>query len=137
MGWWKIDPETGKPATGAQSALSRAPDAVLLNAVPGVDDELAACYLGDAPWDVASTVAGELEAVTGARPLSDEQLRDLFLRRVVPPGVVTEAAARLLQVVDTFWSDIDGCYEDDWDRPARPAEKRWVGEYVVKCRTNG
>jgi hypothetical protein len=135
MGWWKIDPQTGKPVKDARSALGRAPESVLLNAVPGVDDEAAACYLGDAPWDIASTVPKKLAAATdGARALSDDQLRDLFLRRAVPPGVA-EAAAQLLRVVDAFWSDIDGCYEDDWERPARPAEKRWVCEYVVKCRT--
>jgi hypothetical protein len=141
MGWWKIDPETGMPLKDAPSALSRSPEFVLLNAVPGVDDEETACYLGDGPWDMASTVPGELQAVTGdALSLSDEQLRDLFLRRVVPPSVAgspSEIGAHLLRVVDAFWRDIDGCYEDDWERPARPAEKRWVCEYMVKCRANG
>jgi hypothetical protein len=139
MGWWKIDPETGMPAKDARSALSRPPEFVLLNAVPGVDDDEAACYLGDGPWDLASTVPDEVEAVTGAAlSLSKEQLRDLLLRRAVPPSVAAgrpEIGARLLQVVDAFWKDIDGIYEDDWGRPARPAEQRWVCEYAVESGT--
>jgi len=139
MGWWKIDPDSGMPAKDTHSALSRPPDFVLLNAVPGVDREEAACYLGDGPWDMASTVPDEIVAVIdGALSLSDDQLRDLLLRRVVPPsvaGVGPEIGAQLLQVVDAFWQDIDGCYEDDWERPARTAEKRWICEYVLECRT--
>jgi hypothetical protein len=137
MGWWKIDPETGFPVKDAHSALSHPPDFVLLNAVPGVDSEDAACYLGDGPWDMASTVPGEVEAVIGAgRSLSAEELRDLLLRRAVPASVADrrpEITAQLLQVVDAFWKDIDDCYEFDWERPTRPAEKRWVCEYAVEC----
>jgi hypothetical protein len=138
MGWWKIDPETGAPAKDARSTLSRAPEFVLLNAVPGADNDASAVYLGDAPWNVASTIPKKLAAVPGLMTtLTDEQLRELFLLRVVPPGVAgTEATLQLLQIVDEFWSDIDGCYEDDWERAARPEERRWVCEYVVKCRTN-
>ena len=140
MGWWRIDPDTGEPLKEGRSKLSRPPDLVVLNAVPGVDDDETACYLGDGCWDMASTVPAEVEAVTGdALSLSDKQLRDLLLRRVLPPGVAgspSEIGAQLLQVADAFWKDIDSCYKDDWGRPARPAEKRWVCEYVVECRTN-
>src|SRR4051812_43108682 len=137
MGWWRIDPETGEPLKEGHSKLSR-PDLVLLNAVPGVDNEEEACYLGDGPWDMASTMPAEIKAATGdALRLSDEQLRDLLLRRVVPPGASTEIGAQLLQGVSAFWKDIDSCYEDDWERPARPAEQRWVCEYVIQCRSNG
>lgn len=141
MGWWKIDPRTGAPARDARSALSRPPDFVLLNAVPGVDDEETACYLGDGPWDMASTVPGEIGAVVGdASRVSDDQLRDLLLRRVVPPGVGgagSDAGVALLRVVDEFWADIDSCYEDDWERPAGPAERRWICENVIACRAYG
>lgn len=140
MGWYRIDPNTGKPLKDGDSKLSRPPDFVLLNAVPGVDDEESACYLGDGPWDMASTMPAEIKAVTGeVLSLSDEQLRDLLLRRVVPPSIAgspSEIGARLLQVTDAFWRDIDSCYKDDWGRPARPAEKRWVCEYVVGGRTS-
>ena len=141
MGWHKIDPETGKPAKNAPSALSQPPDFVLLNAVPGVDDHETNCYLGDGPWDMASTLPSEIEAVTrDVLQLSDEQIRDLLLRRVVPASVGGERSdlgSKLLQVVDAFWKDIDSCYDDDWQRPARPAEKRWICENVIECRTNG
>jgi hypothetical protein len=145
MGWHKINPNTGAPAKDSHSALSKPPDFVLLNAVPGVDDSEVEgsdtdCYLGDGPWDMASTLPAEVEEVTGeARQLSDEQLRDLLLRRVVPPGVDNEwpdMGVKLLHVVDAFWKDIDSCYEDDWDRPAKPAEKRWICENVIACRKN-
>ena len=59
MGWYRIDPATGKAAKEGHSKLSRPPEVVLLNAVPGVDDDEAHCYLGDGPWDMASTLRGE------------------------------------------------------------------------------
>lgn len=135
MGWHKIDPQTGEPAKDAHSALSREPDFVLLNAVPGVDDNQGDCYLGDSPWDMASTVPSEIAAVAGdAWKLSDEQIRDLLLRRIVPAGVNAESGGKLLQVADALWRDIDSCYEDDWERPARPAEQRWICENVLAHR---
>jgi hypothetical protein len=44
MGWHKIDPKTGKPAKNSPSALSQPPDFVLLNAIPGVDDNEIDCW---------------------------------------------------------------------------------------------
>ncbi|HMF19561.1 MAG TPA: hypothetical protein VKE98_20305 [Gemmataceae bacterium] len=141
MGWWKIEPDTGMPVKDSRSALSQPPEFVLLNAVPGVDDDESVFYLGDSPWDLASTVPDEVDAVTGtAFALSAAELRELLLQRTVPPRLNKagpEMGAELLQIVDAFWNDIDGCYEDDWGRPAHPAEKRWVCEYAVKCRSNG
>jgi hypothetical protein len=138
MGWYKIDPATGKPLNNSPSALSKPPDFVLLNAVPGVDDEEAATYLGDGPWYMASTVCGELaEALPNLKALSDDQLRDLLLNRKLPPGTAdAETGDEVLDIVDAFWDDIDSCYEDDWDRPANAAEKRWVCEYVIEGRQN-
>ena len=77
MGWYKIDPASGAPAKDAPSALSQPPDFVLLNAVPGIDDDESDFYLGDGPSDMASTVPDEIESATGGAQLSDEQLRDL------------------------------------------------------------
>src|SRR5262245_19290253 len=118
MGWWKIEPETGMPAKDSRSTLSRPPEFVLLNAVPGADDDDAPCYLGDGPWDMASTVPEEVDNVTGTDfLLSAAELRDLLLQRVVPSRLIDarlELSARLLQVVDAFWNDIDDCYEYDW-----------------------
>jgi hypothetical protein len=132
MGWWRIDPETGFPAEGAASALSRPPDFVLLNAVPGTDDVSGACYLGDGPSDMVSTMPAEVTGILGGPvPWSAEQVRDLFLRGRVPPGVEAIVARKLRVAVDEFWADIDGCYEDDWDRPAGPAERRWICEELV------
>jgi hypothetical protein len=138
MGWHKIDPRTGAPAKDAHSAVSQPPDFVLLNAIPGVDDNESDFYLGDGPWDMASTMPREIAAVTGSGlQLSEEQIRDLLLRRVVPPGLGGERSdigVKLLRLVDAFWKDIDSCYEDDWERPAKPAEKRWICENVIACR---
>jgi hypothetical protein len=140
MGWHKIDPKTGAPAKDAHSKLSQPPDFVLLNAVPGADDNDADCYLGDGPWDMASTVPAEIKEVIGdLSQLSDEQIRELLLRRVVPSSVggdKSDIGVKLLHVVDAFWSDIDSCYEDDWDRPAKPDEKRWICENVLACRSD-
>src|SRR5262245_36192286 len=127
MGWHKIDPKTGASPNEAQSALSQPPDFVLLNAVPGVDDNETDCYLGDGPWDMASTVPAEIEAVLGkGQQLSDEEVRALLLNRVVPKGVGSarsDLGKKLLKVVEAFWQDIDSCYQDDWDRGAKPAER--------------
>jgi hypothetical protein len=134
MGWWRIDPETGMPAE-APSRLSQPPDFVLLNAVPGADDDAEAHYLGDGPWDMAADTARQIEAVLGpARQLSEDEVRRLLLERQLPPGVEgmgPGAADRLLRIADELWRDIDTCYEDDWGRPARPAERRWVCEYAI------
>ena len=79
MGWWRIDPETGMPQEGASSALSRPPDFVLLNAVPGVDDEADACYLGDGPSDMVSTMPDEIGSIVGSRVRwSADEVRGLF-----------------------------------------------------------
>lgn len=87
MGWWRIDPETGMPA-GAPSRLSRPPEFVLLNAVPGADDDAVAPYLGDGPWDLAADTARQIETVLGAaRQLSEDEVRRLLLEHLVPPGV--------------------------------------------------
>jgi hypothetical protein len=132
MGWWRIDPESGLPAAGAASALSRPPDFVLLNAVPGVDAEAGACYLGDGPSDMVSTMPAAIAGITGGpASWSADQVRDLFLRARIPAGVGAKAAGALRAAAREFWADIDGCYEDDWDRPARPAERRWICEELV------
>jgi hypothetical protein len=132
MGWWRIDPETGYPAENAASSLSRPPVFVLLNAVPGVDDESGACYLGDGPSDMVSTIPAEVAGILGGpASWSAGEVRELFLSGRVPPGVGAELARKLRAAVDEFWADIDGCYEDDWDRPAGPVARRWICEELV------
>src|SRR5947209_3601707 len=86
MGWHRIDPETGMPLEGGHSKLSRPPEFVLLNAVPGADDdEDGDHFLGDGPWDMASSAVQKVEALIGStpRPTEDEADR-LFLERVLP-----------------------------------------------------
>jgi hypothetical protein len=137
MGWWRIDPETGEPAAEGSSKLSRPPEFVLLNAVPGVDASDDAHYLGDGPGDMAWGTARQLAELLGPEArLSAEDIRRLLLDRVVPPSLdqaPAEVRSRAIQIVDEFWPDIDDCYEFDWDRPARPAERRWVCEYVLEA----
>src|SRR5262249_32203518 len=128
MGWWRIDPETGKPLKEGRSRLSRPPGFVLLNAVPGVDQDEEAHYLGDGPWDMVASTVDEIGGliISMQRPSADE-VRKLFLDRVIPQGFVrlnSEAAESLLRAVDELWKSVDWCYEDDWERPARPAERR-------------
>jgi hypothetical protein len=140
LGWWRIDPETGKPAKDARSQLSRPPEFVLLNAVPGVDDDAEASYLGDGPWNVAEDMAREIKSAIGPqRPLSEEEARLLLLERRIPASFADAdvwAGSGLLAIVDEMWKYVDECYLDDWGRPARSAERRWVCEYAVKCLTD-
>jgi hypothetical protein len=135
MGWWQIDPATGMPLRDSFSKLSRPPGFNLLNAVPGVDDEEAAHYLGDSPWDMAySAVSGIKELLGQRQSPTAEEARALFLNRIIPPSLAKlppEMTAQLLELVDSMWKSVDLCYEDDWGRPARPAEKKWVGKYAV------
>jgi hypothetical protein len=141
MGWWRIDPETGKPAEDGHSKLSRPPDFVLLNAVPGVDTDDEAHYLGDGPWDMAADTARHIRELVGSEQvLPPNEVRALCFRQAVPPGLAglgPDARTRLLQLVEQFWADIDWCYDEDWERPARPAERRWVCEYLIRSLTPG
>jgi len=136
MGWWQIDPETGEPLKDDHSRLSRPPDFVLLNAVPGVDKDEEAHYLGDGPWDMAySTVDKIKPLIIGMQRHSEEEVRMLFLDRVIPKTFVDlkpEAADSLLRAVDELWKHVNWCYQEDWERPASPAERRWVCEYAVE-----
>lgn len=137
MGWWRINPKTGMPLEGASSALSKPPDMVLLNAVPGVDDQAGACYLGDGPSDMVSTMPDEIDGIAGDDvDWTPEAVRALFSKGQAPAGVGPKMAASLRQAVKAFWDDIDSCYEDDWDRTALPAEKRWICEEVVERMTD-
>ena len=140
MGWWRIDPETGKPAKDACSKLSQPNKFLLLNAIPGVDDDAEAHYLGDEPWDLAAYSARQVRELLGpSRSLADEEARGLFLERQLPQGIADSwqepLAAQLLQIVDSMRRNVDDCYQEAWRRPIRPAEWHWVIAYVVKSLT--
>jgi hypothetical protein len=136
MGWWRINPETGEPLQGASSSLSRPPEFVLLNAVPGVDGSEGACYLGDGPSDMVSTLPAEFAAIVGPQASwSAAQIRALLLYGRVRRSVGARAKAQLKKAVEVFWADIDDCYDFDWERPAFPAEKRWICEEAVERLT--
>jgi hypothetical protein len=133
MGWWRIEPETGMPAKGAHSKLSQPPDFVLLNAVPGVDDDAEAHYLGDSPWDLAADTARQIQALLGSsRCPVGQEARRLLLDRAAPQGIGEPHATQLLQLVEAMRRDVDECYQEVWGRPMRPAEWRWVCEYAVQ-----
>ncbi|MGC4005835.1 MAG: hypothetical protein QM811_23035 [Pirellulales bacterium] len=131
MGWWKIDPATGKPL-GENSTLS-SPEMRLLNAVPGVDARPGDHYQGDAPWDIAAQTVAELTAACGnARPLTGEELRKLLAEQVCPGDYDDATAGALLTTAAAFRQDLDGVYDDDWGRPATPEETRWTIESAVQ-----
>jgi hypothetical protein len=88
MGWDRIDPATGMPLESSAWELSRPPEFVLLNAVPGVDDD-EACYLGDGPWGMACTLPNEVAEAAGPdRAWTPEAVRAPFLGDAppCPPG---------------------------------------------------
>jgi hypothetical protein len=136
MGWWKIDPETGYPLKEGHSRLSRPPEFVLLNAVPGVDDDEEAHFLGDSPWDMVADAVNQIKRLhISEQRLSADEVRKLFLDRVVPPTLTTpkrENGDSVLRIVDELWKDVDWCYQETWERPARPAERRWICEDAVE-----
>lgn len=132
MGWWKIDPETGMP-TKDTSKISR-PGSVCLNAIPGTDNDPDAYYTGDSPWDFAIDAAEQLRGLAGASAqFSAEEVIRLFFDRIVPAWIDPGKASGVLRIVDLLWADIDDIYEEDWERKARPSEKRIVGEQVARC----
>src|SRR5262245_32443543 len=138
MGWWRIDPETGMPAKDAASRLSRPPEVVFPNALPGVDGDSQAHYLGDSARGFAADTARQGQALLGpAESLSAGEGRRLFLDRVPPERLRGSGpkAAKLLQIVEAMWADVDDVYQEEWGRPTRAAERRWVGEYAVRSLT--
>lgn len=130
MGWWRIDPKTGMPLTNKPSKLSRK-KLVLLNAVSGVDDDVAGYYLGDGPWDMAYSVSRKIAAAAD-RKWRRGEVRALLMKKVLPRGLKVKARARLKKAVDQFWKSVDYCYDHAWQRPALPAERRWVCDYAVQ-----
>jgi hypothetical protein len=102
----------------------------------GIDLAEGADYLGDGPWDMAASTVDKIKAlIMGMQLPSEEELRTLFRDRVIPKAferIKPEAVAELLRAVDEMWSDVDWCYEEDWQRPAHPAERQCVCEYAVK-----
>lgn len=136
MGWYKIDPETGLADEKGASKLSEAPDLLLLNAIPHVDNEEGAHYLGDGPADMASTLPSEIAEAADAASWSPEEIRQLIGQGRVPKGVSAEAALQLAEIVRAFWQDIDGCYEEDWDRGVLPGERKWICEHAVSLILN-
>lgn len=132
MGWWKIDPSTGAPIDDP-SALSD-DQVILLNAVPGVDDDGASHYLGDGPLDMAYSLSIELRESLGdtTKVSAVAALKWLLdgvpLADLVEAGIVADESRR---VAEAFWDDVDSCYEDDWNRKALPAERRLIAQHAA------
>lgn len=129
MGWWKIDARMGQPlGFGSQLGTS---EVTLLNAVPGVDDDSTASYLGDVSGDFALDLAGQLLGIIKGQPLSAAELRELMLLSIAPANWPDPLAKEMFAAVDLFWRDLDSAYQDDWSRGANDAEKHWTCEYVI------
>jgi hypothetical protein len=120
MGWWRIDPETGMPVpSGGENP-----------------EDAGACYAGDTPCDAVSYSVDDLQEVLGEdEEFSPEEAASLVFDRVVPDWVDPAKAADVLRVVDEMWAEVDGCYEEDWGRKARPPERRVAGEEAVRYLT--
>src|SRR5260221_13668475 len=111
MGWWQFDPETGSPVVGVKG------------------DQGEPHYAGDGPWDVVNDYSDQIADLLGdATPPSEDDARRLIIDRAVPSGLPTKVGRRVVELVDEFWTEIDACYEDDWERPALAGEKTWCGE---------
>jgi len=118
MGWWQIDPEKGMP----------------LRTSGKHPEDVDACYTGDTPWDAVSYSVDDLRKLLGeTAEFSPEEAGRLFLERAVPPWVDPEKAADVLRIVDEMWAEVDGCYEDDGGRKAKPPERRVAAEEAVHC----
>src|SRR5262245_50685116 len=122
MGWYRIDPETGKPLPDTYSRAST-PNLLWENAFPGVDDDPGAFYFGDAPMEMADGAADDAEAILRGRVQPTEaELAALFTDRRIGGslcGLSPDEVASLLRIVAEFWENIDWCYKQDWLRPAR------------------
>jgi hypothetical protein len=129
MGWWRIDPATGARLEGADSVPRRPPAIVSCDAVGGTGESPRACYLGDGPSDIVSALPGQIAVAVGPTvSWSIDEVRLLLLGKRFPSGVGARQASRLRRLVDTFWAEINDCYEGSWGRPAFPAERRWICE---------
>lgn len=108
--WWSIDPRTGEETGDA------APKGVC------------GC-LGESVLSDVAMVASNIDATFGAsRHFSDEEVRRLFLDRVVPASVqpYADATDELLQSVDDLWLLVEKHYRQAWDRSATQAERHWL-----------
>lgn len=134
MGWWKIN----TPSRG-QIDPTHVTGSRLLNAVPG-EDTCENHYNGDEPADSMGVALDEVLALMGIpipRPGSDEtvsgvskqQILDLFLHLKVPERF-TDNGEQLLAVVKETWREIDGQYEEEWNRPPYPEERMGICSFV-------
>lgn len=134
MGWYRIDPETGMPLPETYSRAST-PNLLWENAFPGVDDDPDAFYFGDGPMDMADAAADDAEKILRGRVQPTEaDLEALFAERRVGDsltGLTSGEVESLLRIVAEFWDNIDWCYEEDWDRPAREPERRQSMAWAV------
>jgi hypothetical protein len=133
MGWWKIDPSTGAPLD--EPSASSSDEVILLNAVPGVDDDGEAHYLGDGPLDMAYSLSNELRDLLGdsTEVAAVDALK--WLLDGAPLAALGESAmtaAEIQRLAEGFWDDVDSCYEDDWDRKALSAERRFIAQHAVE-----
>jgi hypothetical protein len=90
---------------------------VLLNAVPGVDDDEEAHYLGDGPWDMMYSAVTKITALLEGRPLpTAAEARALFMERRLQGSLAKlppETVVLLLPLVADMWKNVDYCYDDD------------------------
>jgi len=134
MGWYRIDPTTGDPLPHTYSNPST-PNFRLENALPGVDDDPDAFSFGDEPMDMADWAADDAAAVLPSRVRPTEaELTALFTDRRIGGslgGLTPDEVASLLRIVDEFWENIDWCYGEAGDRPAREPERRQSVRWAV------
>ena len=115
MGWWQIDPATGMPLRTSGKD-------------PAQVDE---CYTGDSPWDAAAGSMEELRELVGDAEFTPDEAKRLVFNRIVPDWVDPGDAAEVLRIVDAMWDEVDDCYEESWERKAKPLEKRVAGEQAI------
>jgi hypothetical protein len=133
MGWWKVNPKTGKPLK-TPSKLSK-PGHVLLNAVPGIDDDPKACLLGDPPFDALDMATDSIRGLAPAKSkVSKEEWEAFALKRKVPAALKPHGA-ELREIAAGMWEEIQESYEDDLDRKLRKSEKALLVKLFIERLT--
>jgi hypothetical protein len=140
MGWWKVESTTGMPLRNGKSKRS-ADRCVVLNALPGVDDDKNACLIGDGPLDMIDVAIAKIRPLipTGVQIPHSEWMQ-LATKKQVPTSLKS-STKDIKHIVVALWDNVYGCYEDDWDRKPRLAERvvltnRFV-DGLSKMRTGG
>lgn len=126
MGWWEIDPLTGR----SKSATAGASGDGQQEAAAELIDE-GQHLMGDSPLDVIDDRAAALRKSFGPQT----QFGPAQVRAITDPNRVSELPDLVRPIVERFWNELDEVYRDQLQRPPTGAERHWCREGLISRLT--